>query len=334
MRKSITLLAAAASIALIAGCSSGASTTPAGSMSSHSSIPMSVHHGVNYLATRGDIHPSVGHVLPAFHGKGCGTTNLAFISDFNNSVVNIYANGTMCAQITGLLNPQGLKVDNMGNLWIADTGNSRAVEFKPPYNGSPAVTLNDTGYYPTDIALCKGYEAITNIFATNGSAGNVEIYKGSDTNPTSTLTDSNTTSERFDTCDASGNLFTTYVTNNGTGGTNEWVGGKGNPKELSALGTNFPGGIRTDNGGKLYVDDQTNRTIAISAPPYTSISKTVTLSGAGDPVSFAVSVPEATILTADASNNAGEYYNFRGNNTGSLAGNSSGLPIGAAFFNI
>src|SRR5579885_1067596 len=303
MRKSITLLAAAASIALIAGCSSGASTTPAGSMSSHSSIPMSVHHGVNYLATRGDIHPSVGHVLPAFHGKGCGTTNLAFISDFNNSVVNIYANGTMCAQITGLLNPQGLKVDNMGNLWIADTGNSRAVEFKPPYNGSPAVTLNYTGYYPTDIALCKGYEAITNIFATNGSAGNVEIYKGTSTNPTSTLTDSNTTSERFDSCDPAGNLFTDYTTSSGTGGTNEWLLGKGTPKELTAFATSFPGGVRYE-GGSLWVDDQTNHDILMGKAPYTKVSKTIVLSGASDPVSFSVSSKDTQIMTADAGLNA------------------------------
>jgi len=333
MRKSISLLAAAASIALIAGCSGGVATTPASSMSSHSSIPMSVHHSVNYLVTRGDVHASVGHVLPAFHGKGCGTTNLAFMSDFNNSVVNVYANGTMCAQITGLLNPQGLKVDSSGNLWVADTGNSRALEFKPPYTGSPAVTLNDTGYYPTDIAICKGYEAITNIFATNGSAGNVEIYKGSATNPTSTLTDPNTTSERFDTCDSNGNLFTDYINNSGTGGTNEWVGGKGSPKELSALGTSFPGGIRSINN-KILIDDQTNRTIGISAPPYKTVSKTVSLSGASDPVSFAASISKAVIVTADAGNNALEFYNFRGTNTMSIPGNAGGLPIGAAYFNI
>ena len=324
-------LAVAASLAFAAGCSGGSSSAPAGYVpTSHTgSVPMSVHHSVNYQLTAPGFHYSSVRVTTPVHPVACGAA-LEFISDFQNNVVNIYSGKTLCHQITGLVNPQGLTIDSKKNLWVANTGASNVLEYKAPYTGAAIKTLNDAGYYPTDIALCKGYEAVTNIFATNGSAGNVEIYKGTSTNPTSTLTDSNTTSERFDSCDPAGNLFTDYTTSSGTGGTNEWLLGKGKPKELTAFATSFPGGVRYE-GGSLWVDDQTNHDILMGKAPYTKVSKTITLSGASDPVSFSVSAKDTQILTADAGLNAGEFYTLTGKNTGSLAGNSGGVPIGAEY---
>lgn len=252
----------------------------------------------------------------------CANGLLVFASDASGTAVDIYSGTHRCGTIGGLLHPQGLAVDSSADLWVADTGASNVLEFEPPYSSKPVRTLNDPGFFPSDVALCRGYEAVTNITSTSGGAGNVEIYSGKATSPTSTLSDPNSASERFGACDPGGDVFTSYLTGAGTGAVNEWIGGRGKPRELSAITPGFPGGIEWE-GAALWVDDQTARTIGIWKPPFSTVSTVIALHGSGDPVTFAVSPTDSVILAGTPS--AAIFYNLSGKPIGTIPGSGGGV---------
>lgn len=196
-----------------------------------------------------------------------------------------------------------MAVDASGDLYIANTDASNIIELAPPYTKLKR-TLKDPGYYPLGVAVCKGYVAVTNIYSTSSGNGNVEIYAGTATSPSRTLTDPNSAREYFDTCDNLGNLFTSYCIGspgsgcNGAGGSvNEWKLGKGAPVELSNVVTGFPGGLDWEDGS-LFVDDQNNSTVGIWPSPYTSVSKTILLKTSQDPVTIHVLKNDLDMLAA------------------------------------
>jgi len=59
--------------------------------------------------------------------------------------------GAQAASQTGLFDATGVSFDPSGNLWIADTGNSRVLEYKPPFStGMPAsIVVGESGFNTT-----------------------------------------------------------------------------------------------------------------------------------------------------------------------------------------
>lgn len=54
--------------------------------------------------------------------------------DFKSNLINSPNNTTQTPTATGLASPEGLAVDNAGNLWVADAGNARVVRFPTPFS--------------------------------------------------------------------------------------------------------------------------------------------------------------------------------------------------------
>ncbi len=227
-------LAIVASLAL-AACSGGGSqipTTGSGLLQHTISQPvnmMSTHRQMSYRVSEA---AAPAYFTPATKIDGACGSSLMFISDFTENEVYIYSAGKMCGSITGLSNPQGLTVDAKGDLYVANTGASNVLEYAPPYTGSPIKTIADPNFYPTDVALCKGYIAVTNIESTSGGAGNVAIVRNG---KVSHLKDSSALEEYFDGCDPSGNLFTDGRNSSGATIVNEWALGKGKVIEFPKL---------------------------------------------------------------------------------------------------
>lgn len=331
-----SLSAIVASLSLIAGCAGGSSQIPAsgsGLLQHKTSQPvqtMSVNRSL--LTTRVSmIAPAAVHAAPAARIHGACTTKPKFVSDYGLSEIYLYSGTTLCGTITGLSNPQGMNInDGNGYLYVANTGASDVLVFKPPYTGAPVKTISDPGYYPTDVTLCKNYIAITNIISTSGGAGNVEIYQSG---KLTALQDKNAFEEYFAACnDANGDLFTDGRNSSGATIVNEFVGGKAPAKELPkiAAAVSFPGGMRFVKA--LWVDDQNQQQISHWAYPYNREGTVTKLSGASDPVTFAISPNLSQLLTADAGLDEGVLYSSKGAVEHTLApGESGGTLIGAQF---
>lgn len=271
-----------ASLLLSAGCSGGGAQIP----------PSSAQQ------------PQAAEKLGAIH-PACGK-NLIFVSDSQNNVVDVYpATGTtVCERITNLGTPRqlnGVAVDSVGTLYVLNSfGN--VLELKPPYT-TVSRTLSGAGG-AEGIAICKGYIAVTNFF----SPAVVHIYRGDATSPTSTLSDPNATrSENAATCDPAGNLFTTYKNSKlNHFSVNEWLLGKGQPHELTAI-TALNGFGLDYEGTSLVVGD--NHDITDYPRPYTKAGKTIHLQNAV--AQFQISASDKNIV-ADGLDGTVAVYNLTG----------------------
>lgn len=119
--------------------------------------------------------------------------NLLYVSDDDNRVVDVYSypRGDKVGQITGFSNPEGLCVDNTGDIFVVNvvqSGSSKIVEFA--HGGkAPTQTLSDPGEWPEGCAVSAttGDLAVTNRCAVKASGcgghGSVLIYPHAKSSP-------------------------------------------------------------------------------------------------------------------------------------------------------
>jgi hypothetical protein len=181
----IQALGIAAALVVLAGCSGGSALAPKPSApQAHSHwmmgrVPLAL--GPNALRT---IHFTGAHHYTSF--DTCPSTGaIEYISDFNNSVIDIYkgkfAGQGPCGQLapSGLLNPQGMVVDKLHNLYVSDVGNGNILAF---HRGStaPFRTYTDTtngSQFPVDVAVSNdGVVFATNIFSPNTGIGSISTF--------------------------------------------------------------------------------------------------------------------------------------------------------------
>ena len=100
------------------------------------------------------------HILGGDHGSGAAKTKSIAVADNGNSRVLIYnypvstngnavivlgqpdfATTTKGAGATGMTNPNAVFFDSKGNLWVADTGNNRVLEFTAPFTNGQAAAV-------------------------------------------------------------------------------------------------------------------------------------------------------------------------------------------------
>jgi hypothetical protein len=262
-----------------------------------------------------------------------------FISDAANNVVNIYnPKGKQLAQLTGFSEPQGLATDGKGNLYVADTANSRIQIYAPPYTKAPK-SLADSGQYPAGVAVFNNGAviAVTNIISTSGGAGSVTIYKKGKAG--AAISNANFARVYFDGFDAKGNL---YIDGSNSGGSvviGEIAKATTTGKRIAVLTTKnsivFPGGVAVTTAGKIAIDDQDAASVyTYNAPVKGSLgnpSKTTALTGSTDAVTFAFTSNDKDLWTADAANaNSAEYAYPKGGAAVTTISVTGGEPIGVA----
>jgi hypothetical protein len=293
-------------LALLAGCSGGgAGVPPASSATSPQSVATQ-----SSSVLRPDV-PELHSKLPAaafvsseIDAKGGASI---IVSDASDDVVDIFNGaGKQTAQLTGFSQPQGLALDASGNLYVADTGNSRIQVYAAGFKGTPT-TINDPGESPASVTIdSKGNLGVTNILTTGGGPGSVSFFNKGGT-LLATLSNANFAKVIFDAFDDKGNLYIDGTNASGAFVAGEVVGGvSGNAITILATGNSvgYPGGIAISSTGKIALDDQKNVTIFTYNPPVSGSLgtpvATTPLTGAGDPISFAFTRTNKHIWVADA----------------------------------
>jgi hypothetical protein len=175
----------ATALVALAGCTGGPAVAPKPTTpQDHSSWMMGrVPIAVGTYALRA-VHVNHAHHYKSF--DACPSTGaIEYISDFNNSVIDIYkgkfAGQGPCGQLapTGLLNPQGMVVDKLHNLYVSDTGNGNILAFHRGKT-APFRTYTDStngSQLPVDVSVSNdGVVFATNIFNPNTGIGSISTF--------------------------------------------------------------------------------------------------------------------------------------------------------------
>lgn len=336
------MLGAAAAIALLAGCSGGAGIAPKPSAaqghvrSLMGRIPVAV--GAIALLK---VNLTTGHPFKSV--DSCPALgNIEYISDFSNNVVNIYKGNftgqAPCGQLSpgAMLHPEGMFVRGTSHdLYVANAGGNNVLEFHRGAT-SPFKTYTDPGVqYPDDVTVAKdGTVIAANIFQPNGNE------EGS----ISTWHQNGTFVGNFPMVNSFEGLYVT-VQKNGTLYFNDidftsgagllWTGScpNGACGAFTSTGatTVFPGGLRSADGEDVLQIDQ-NATGGGALITYESFPTGSSCAvGAGDPDAMDLNKTQHHVFYADALNDVGGEMSYPAcAPIGTVPGNPSGLPIGAA----
>ena len=188
--------------------------------------------------------------------------------DFNSYLINQGASNPTASTLSG---PVAVGVDNAGDLYVADFGNNRALQYTSPFSacssfpcvGGPAnivfgidatgknFTTAGTCSTPTATDLCSpagiAIDASSNVYISDNGFGRVLEYNNPlGSNPP------NVTADLVFGIDSTGTNFTSR-------------GGSG--AKLNATGIDSPVGLALDANGNLYVaDNQFNRVLEFNNP--------------------------------------------------------------------
>lgn len=291
------------------------------------------------VARPGVVSPAPIGVHPFVHSAAIQATGTKiFVSDAVNNVVNIYnKSGKQLAQLTGFSEPQGLATDAKGNLYVADTANSRIQIYAPPYTKTPK-TLSDPGQYPAGVSVFNNgqFVAVSNIISTSGGAGSVTVYKKGKAGPT--ISNSSFARVYFLSFDAKGNLFVDGSNSNGGVEVGEIANATKGGKTFNTLTYNnsisFPGGVEVTTKGKIAIDDQNAASIYTYNPPKkgslgTPVA-TTPITGSGDAVTFAFIQSNKDLWTADAVNTDSSEFAYPKGGSPLTSIPVGGQPIGVA----
>jgi hypothetical protein len=295
------VLSGTVALVVLAACSGGGAEAPA------QSVALSQPASQNASVLRPGV-PQLHSNVPAnaFVSKDVKGHESIIVSDASNNVVDIFnAKGVQTAQLTGFSQPQGLALDTEGNLYVADTNNSRIQVYAAGFDGTPT-TINDPGESPVGVAIDrKDNIAVANIITTSDAPGSVSFFNKGGTLLT-TLSSANFAKVIFEAFDRKGNLYIDGTNASGAFVAGEVVGGV-NGKAITVLTTGntfgYPGGIAISSAGKIAIDDQENIAIyTYNAPVKGSFGSpiaTTPLTGAGDPIGITFTKTDKGIWVAD-----------------------------------
>ncbi len=188
--------------------------------------------------------------------------DLIYISDLLGQVVDIYTYGhgnKLVGTLTGFFNPEGLCVDNAGNVWVTNDTSQGVHQITEYAHGgtSPMQNLiNPNGNVNgCSVDQKTGDLAVTNFWGPTEGAGGVSIYHHGSGNPTS-YTDANIHYYYYCGYDAKGNLFVDGLDSGSNFGFAEIPRGGKAFKDIALNQTIYlPGGVQWD-GKYMAVGDQ------------------------------------------------------------------------------
>ena len=257
--------------------------------------------------------PSSAAAVPAVqarHPLNKASHAVAFLSDFNNDVIDIIDNqgNVTTLPATG---PEGLAVDAKHNLYVVNAAYSDVMIFAPPYNGSPKVLAN-AGVMPIGVAVDrKGDVAVASVGTFSTGVGAVVFYGKGALKPTN-IVDANRefAGDYYCAFDANGNLYVTSKNGSGPFEAGEIVGGITGTAVTPLTTKNlvqYPSGIAVTGDGKIAILDQSQKgstaTIYTYNPPkghsFGNPIATTELAGANDAVAFAFTDRGRQVFSGD-----------------------------------
>jgi len=182
-------LGVAAAAALLAGCSSGATSSFAPAAGGSAAGAAKFVHNGHQLSTSvlspkaaarlaGKIQVSNLQVKP-LEKVAAGTPEI-FISDAYAEQVYVFKTtgayiGTLPQPTEGFSEPQGLCSDSKGNVFVSNTSNSTIDEYT---GGKFKAALSDPGYYPVSCSVDPKTNTLAagNIISTSGGQGGIALF--------------------------------------------------------------------------------------------------------------------------------------------------------------
>ena len=238
----------------------------------------------------------------------------------SNSIAAFQLNGKRIGTIAKDVNyPQGIFVDALGTLYVANRGSNDVLEFKRGAS-TPFEILRDGQRQPEGVTVCPdGTVYVANI------GGDIAVYAHGSRTPTGKLTYDGGGVFFFATCDAQNNVFGTLVLGT-TGTVAEFPGGhqKGATQLPIFFGGN-PSGIQADSAGNLLVAGQ-----GAGVEEFTEAGQPTGLQITTAGLNEITLSPDGTLLLG-ASTNGGLQYTFPGGTLDHTYRTRGGNPIGAAF---
>ena len=198
-----------------------------------------------------------------FTEKFDARTKTFWISDSgdNQVVVFSYPSGTAMGALApppeGFSEPQGMCSDKNGNVFIANTENSKIDEYAP--NGTFTQALSDPGEFPAGCAVDpkSGTLAVSNIISTSDNAGGISLYANASGTPQQ-LTDPNMFEVFFiGYYGKTGNLYYSGFNNSFYAAISSYIGGNFALLPLNGATIGFPGTVSNSFKTKtLAIGDQ------------------------------------------------------------------------------
>jgi hypothetical protein len=328
-RTRMTLAVALAAL-MLAGCGSSLAA-PATAASAGAALQRGSIASIALGVTAGAVRPQNRRSWMTPDAK---KKQLLYVSDSRNWDVAVYDYNT--GKQVGLLStdldyPQGMCVDQHGNIWIANSGAYNLLEFA--HGGTtPIATLDDNSYEPVSCSVNpkNGDLAVGNIlYFREGLAGNVTVFEGAHGAGTLYSVDA-IYAYYFVGYDNQGNLFFDGTDSKpGTNGKFKYAelplgSSKAKPITLSGGSVSFPGNVQWD-GREMTVGDQSNAVIYQTSGG--RITGSTPLTGSSDVVQFFIE--GKTVVGPDAGNASVEFFHYPAG--GSAYETLTGLsePVGA-----
>ncbi len=279
--------------------------------------------------------PGLTRALPAIRqsavrGFVSDTVNAAggatiFVSDSVDRVVYIYGQtGKLNATLDTGAYSDSLAVDELGNLYVPDTGNARVLMYAKGYGNAPAI-LADSNEQPSGVAVdLRGNLAVANYQTVTGAPGNVAFYAKGQLRPTKIISSKTFQQVYYAAFDASGNLYVDGENSACDNIVGEIVGGI-HGTSITPLETdnslNYGGAIQVDRAGDIVVDGGPEdgfgggeiRLFGYAPPKSERLGAAkfvVNLLDAGDGFSFAFDPTDAHVWTADEAREYVQQWNF------------------------
>ncbi len=344
-----------AAAALLAACSGSGS--PSSALAPTTGTNSSSVH-IRSLSDRVTLTARVSKPVHSNHHKSWVSPDAAraprilFISDDGTNQVNMYTMPGMVlkGQLTGFSEPQGMCTDASGNIWVTNTGTESIIQLSR--TGTTLKTLNVPGEFPVGCAVNRANNdlAVTNIIATTGGAGSVDVFTNATGTPTK-FTSSSVTEFFFPTYDNAGNLYL-----DGEGGAgyalSELAAGSSSITNVTVSGGTlfFPGGLNWDSAtSSVILGDQECGGAAASCMYSATVSGGVaTITGVTNLLDSgggtAFDTDQATIapqgrylaggtITEDSTPSAANRWAFPAGGTPTNFNGTLSEPIGAAISN-
>jgi streptogramin lyase len=303
-------------------------------------ISPSAPNASDQVRSTSGVTPTIRNKMPHTPKKPRITTSsfphgaLLFISDYNNDVVDVYSqtgpNQTPATQLGGLEGPNGIAVASNGDVYVSNWDNNLVSVFhKHQTTAYESLSAIDTSYGGTDVAI-----APTGIVYVGNIGGIIQVFAGTATSPTSSLTDPNISGDWVSVAaDANGNVFDMGAGySSGSTVIDEFTASSSTPTMLPIFPSGDEGGLAVDANDDLWVNDSGAGTISEYAPPYTG-SPIVQFSYANAPgLGMALTKSGKKAWLAVPSSVAGVEYNLRGRLKGQTSSTGLTDPYGAAVF--
>jgi hypothetical protein len=331
-------LAATIAIALLADCAAGQSAraVPA---SAQSVDDFATRAGHLEVVARAGLRLRGRSGLPRLRPDGGGTT--VWVTDIAENEVyecmeDCKPTGSLDPGSGSWSEPQGIAADAKGNVFVADTLNSRIVELSR--TGRTVAILDDSGEFPVGVAVAvDGTVGVTNIHNTSYGPGDIVFYAPGSTSPTSAASGV-LSAYYFCAFDSEGNFYNDGLDSDDNVHVAILPKGETTDYDTGIAGTEFPGGVEVGKsrigkvGVGLNVDDQDCPCIReYGLTGGYPLLNTIPLSGASDPVSFGFVKRDRLLWTADAGAQVANEYDYPsgGSSIAVLGSGTFSEPIGA-----